>query len=439
MSSDTPKPPVPSWVGVPLIGIGLIALIVLKPDLGAKDRERKSAGDLALITAMSPLPEVPASPDNPFASDPKAAALGQAIFFDQGLSSTGTVSCATCHRPERAFTDGLKVAVGVGLDDRNTPSLIGAQFNRWWFWDGRRDSQWSQALGPLETSNEHNFTRVAVMRRIAAVHAERYQDTFGSLPDLTLFEQIDDSATPRGDESARAEWAKIPAKQQKQVTQVLVHVGFALEAYQRLLLPTKAPIDEYVAKRKAGDLTGGRLLSPNAVRGLNLFVGKAKCVLCHSGPLMTDDSFHNLALPSTLGFRACKGEACGPESGRAFGAREVLKSEFRCGGPNSQQKECRKLRHLNPDYEDFIGAFKTPSLREVSKTAPYMHSGEFNTLEEVLNFYNTMPGTVQLGHRELFLKPLHLKPAELADLKSFLETLSGGELPAQLTQALDPK
>jgi cytochrome c peroxidase len=98
----------------------------------------------------------------------------------------------------------------------------------------------------------------------------------------------------------------------------------------------------------------------------------------------------------------------------------VLKSEFRCGGPNSQQKECRKLRHLNPDYEDFIGAFKTPSLREVSKTAPYMHSGEFNTLEEVLNFYNTMPGTVQLGHRELFLKPLHLKPAELADLKSFL-------------------
>ena len=439
MSSDTPKPPVPSWVGVPLIGLGLVALIVLKPDLGAKDRERKSAGDLALISAMSPLPELPPSPDNPFASDAKAASLGQALFFDQGLSSNGKVSCATCHQPERLFTDGLPVAVGVGVDDRNTPSLIGAQFNRWWFWDGRTDSQWSQALGPLETSNEHDFTRMAVMRRIAEHHAQRYQEAFGSLPDLSLFEGVGDGATPRGDDDAQAQWQRMTAEQRAQVNQVFVRIGFALEAYQRLLLPAKAPIDEYVAYRKAGDLKGGRVLSPSAVRGLNLFVGKAKCILCHSGPLMTDHSFHNLALPSTLGFKECKGDACGPESGRAHGAREVLQAEFRCGGAHSQQKDCRKLRHLNPDYEDFIGAFKTPSLREVAKTAPYMHSGEFNTLEEVLIFYNTMPGTVQLGHRELFLKPLHLNSTELGDLKSFLETLTGAALPKALTQALAPK
>ena len=131
--------------------------------------------------------------------------------------------------------------------------------------------------------------------------------------------------------------------------------------------------------------------------------------------------------------------ACGPEVGRSHGAREVLRNEFRCGGAFSQQKECRQLRHLNPEFADFVGAFKTPSLRNVAKTAPYMHTGELDTLEEVLAFYNTMPGDVRLGHRELFLKPLHLSSTELADLKSFLVSLSGGELPKPLVQPLEPK
>ena len=454
MSSEQPKAPVPAWIGLPLIVGGVVALIVLKPDPGAEFRRRSEDTRQALIRAMSPIPEVPTSPGNAFADEPAAARLGQALFFDKGLSSNGEVSCATCHQPKKHFTDGLKTAMGVGRDDRNTPTVIGAQHNLWWFWDGRRDSQWAQALGPLESPIEHNLSRLAVYRRVKAAHAVRYAEAFGALPESEVLAGVPMNASPRSDEAGQRAWAQLPVGERRVVEQVFVHVGKALEAYQRQLKPGETPVDRYVAALNAGDRLGGGALSPSAVRGMSLFVGKAKCSMCHSGPLFTDHSFHNLGLPSQLATAPCATErrvqtgtgeqiewntsGCGPEVGRSHGARAVLTSEFRCGGAHSDQTECRQLKHLNPDFADFVGAFKTPSLRDVEKTAPYMHTGEFDTLEEVLSFYNTMPGTVRMGHRELFLRPLHLKPRELEDLKSFLVALSSEPADTPWHQPLEP-
>jgi cytochrome c peroxidase len=388
---------------------------------------------------MSPLPVAPASPGNRWADEPAAAQLGQALFFDAGLSADQSVRCATCHDPAKAFTDGLRVAIGIGATERNAPTLLGAQFNRWWFWDGRRDSQWAQALGPLEAPLEHGFTRTEVARRIASAHRRRYEKVFGALPDAEFFAALPGRAAPFVDTEAANAWAMMTEEQRSAVTQIATRAAKAIEAYERLLLPGEAAIDRYVAARRLGDRLGGGNLSPAAVRGLNLFIGKAKCVLCHSGPLFTDASFHQIGLPSSTALRRCAPEACGPEAGRTFGARAVLRSEFRCGSPASSAKSCPELRHLNPEFEDFIGSFKTPTLRNVGRTAPYMHTGEFADLSEVLTFYNTLPGSPAFGHRELFMRPLLLSTDELAELHVFLASLTGIEVEQHLRQPLAPQ
>ena len=411
MSSEQPKAPVPAWIGLPLIVGGVVALIVLKPDPGAEFRRRSEDTRQALIRAMSPIPEVPTSPGNAFADEPAAARLGQALFFDKGLSSNGEVSCATCHQPKKHFTDGLKTAMGVGRDDRCTPTVIGAQHTFGGSGMVGADSQWAQALGPLESPIEHNLSRLAVYRRVKAAHVVRYTEAFGALPESEVLAGAPMNASPRSDEVGQRAWAQLPAGERRVVEQVFVHVGKALEAYQRQLKPGETPVDRYVAALNAGDRLGGGALSPSAVRGMSLFVGKAKCSMCHSGPLLTDHSFHNLGLPSQLATAPCATErrvqtetgeqiewntsGCGLRSGARTGAA-VLTSEFRCGGAPAIRPSAGS-QASQPDFADFVGAF-TPSLRDVEKTAPYMHTGEFDTLEEVLSC-NTMPGTVRMGHR----------------------------------------
>ncbi|HFC11340.1 MAG TPA: hypothetical protein ENJ56_00750, partial [Anaerolineae bacterium] len=103
------------------------------------------------------LPDLPPDPTNHVADDPAAAQLGQRIFFDTAFSADNTIACATCHKPELNFTDGMPLPIGGG--PRKTPTIVGTAYNTWFFWDGRADSQWSQALGPLESSSEHKGNR----------------------------------------------------------------------------------------------------------------------------------------------------------------------------------------------------------------------------------------------------------------------------------------
>ena len=152
------------------IGLGLIAVLgglgwnyfSIPTSDQWSDEERRLIASLSL----DQLPPLPADPSNAKADDLNAIALGHALYFDTRLSATGAVSCATCHKPEHMFTDGLKLAVGAGVGDRHTPSLVGLSYSPWFYWDGRKDSQWAQALAPLEAKHEHATTRSDLARLI---------------------------------------------------------------------------------------------------------------------------------------------------------------------------------------------------------------------------------------------------------------------------------
>ena len=145
---------------------------------GWNDAQRQRIASLSL----SALPPLPADPSNAVADDPTAAALGKALFFDTRLSANGKVACATCHAPDKQFQDGTSVGHGIGTGSRRTMPIAGTAYSPWMFWDGRADSQWAQALGPLENPVEHGSSRQAVTQVVAEHYAAYYQAVFHALP-----------------------------------------------------------------------------------------------------------------------------------------------------------------------------------------------------------------------------------------------------------------
>ncbi len=376
--------------------------------------------ELRLIGSLSPVPAPLPSPGNRFADDSHAAALGHALFFDPRMSADGKVACTTCHVPARYFTDGRSLARGVGTTDRHAPSVVGSQWSPFQFWDGRKDSLWAQAMGPIESDVEHDFTRTGVAHHVYQRYRPAYEAVFGALPPMTDAGRFPKQARPHRFDDAHPEhkaWLAMAPSDRVAVNHIFANVGKAIEAYERKLLPRPAPFDAYVAALQAGDPKGGDHLGPEARRGLRAFIGRAQCVNCHNGPLFTDRGFHNIGLPPAKG-------ASGVDMGRTDGADEVKKDLFSCGGAFSDQKICDELRFLDPRFEDFLGAFKTPTLRNVAKTGPYMHSGQFASLAEIIDFYQQLPGKPQIGHRDLVLKQID-PTVPAAELIAFLESLTG--------------
>ncbi len=377
--------------------------------------ERWSDSETALIASLSlsALPLLGPDPGNAVADDERAARLGHRLFFDTRLSSNSAVSCATCHRPELAFSDGLPIAVGTGMGERNTPGLIGIAHSPWFYWDGRRDSQWAQALAPLETHFEQGAGRGAVARLLAgdAAYRAMYQELFGELP---AADQIPRHASPRGDEAARSNWRGLDPASQAAINTAFANAGKALAAYQRKLMPGRGRFDDY-ADRVAQDgavRQDGRL-SRDELAGLGLFIGGAQCVNCHNGPLLSNHDFHNTGILPVAGQM--------PSMGRFDGVLEARRDAFNCLGEFSDAApgQCLELRFARDDTE-LAGAHKTPGLRNVVRTAPYMHTGAFATLAEVLEHYNEAP-VAMLGHNEA--KPLGLSRRELRQLEAFLHSL----------------
>ncbi len=397
----------------------LVCLACAKPAPPRADRPWTPA-ERAILASLTPIPVPPPSSGNRVADDPVAVHLGQALFFDTGLSANGKVACATCHQPERWFTDGLPLARGIAQAGRNAPTLLGIQWLPYLFHDGRKDSLWSQATGPLEADVEHGYDRLALAHRIARHYRAPYETLFGPLPPLDDLTRFPPHARPVPFQSSHPHhvaWLAMTEADRIAVNTLLANFGKVLEAYERKLLPQEAPFDRYARKLLANDPTAVQEISPAAQRGLRAFIGRAQCVNCHNGPLFTDKAFHNLALPPIAGQTSL-------DVGRSLGAQSVKADEFRCGSIYSDTQHCQELRFLNPRFADFLGAFKTPTLRNVARTAPYMHTGQFATLNDVLTFYRTLPGQARVGHRELVLTLLDADVNQ-ADLLAFLETLTG--------------
>lgn len=278
--------------------------------------------------------------------------LGRRLFFDERLSRDGSISCATCHLPERAFSDGRPIAEGIDGTPgrRNAPTLLNAAYLPSLFRDGRSANLEEQALAPLINPVEMDNTYQAIARYLG-----------NTKPYLILFERAFGSAEVSAD-----------------------RVSKAIASYERTLVSGDSAFDRY---EMLGDATA---LSESAKRGLELFRGKARCHLCHEGRMFTDGLFHN--------------------TGVSWGEPPLDLGRFEVTG-----KEYDK------------GAFRTPGLRDVSRTAPYMHNGSLSTLDDVLDFYND--GGVENPYLDFAMKPLDMSADEKADLKAFLEALSGRNRP----------
>ncbi|MDX1499728.1 MAG: cytochrome c peroxidase [Woeseiaceae bacterium] len=365
------------------------AVLALGAAPGAAADWSAAERDLLASLRIGTLGTPPPSPGNAVADDRGAAALGHALFFDTRLSGNGGVACATCHQPARRFTDGLPKAAGMGLAGRNAPSVIGAAYSPWLYWDGRRDSLWSQALTPLEDVNEHGTTRADVVALVATdpEYREAYTAVFGSAPDTSGEAGVD---------------------------RAFANVGKALAAYERLLVPGPARFDRYVDAVLAGDDGKARdILTPDEIAGLELFIGEAQCTQCHNGPLFTNNEFHNTG---TISF---PGDV--PDQGRIAGIPEVEADPFNCRGEFSDAGPggCAELEFILSGPH-LLGAFRTPSLRNLGGTAPYMHKGQLATLADVLAHYNEAPPAM-IGHSDI--EPLGLNRRELRQLEAFLLTL----------------
>lgn len=353
-------------------------------------------------------------PTNRVADDPAAANLGHELFFDPRLSSNGKVSCASCHQPDRDFQDGTPLAHGVGTTNRRTMPIAGTAYAPFLFWDGRKDSQWAQALGPLESPVEHGGTRAQYAHVIAENYRTSYERVFGALPDVSRVPAV---AGPVNDPAAAATWKAMSETDRDAVTRVYVNIGKAMAAYERRIQHAPSRFDRYVDALAATGRAPADILSDDEVAGLRLFIGKANCTRCHNGPLLTNNEFHNTGVPAN--------PSVPRDRGRIEGAAGVLADEFNCRSrwSDANAAQCAELEFLKPDGPELQRAYKVPSLRGVAERAPYMHAGQFATLSDVLNHYNQAPAAPD-GHSEL--RPLKLNARELRQIEAFLRALSGG-------------
>ena len=390
-----------------VLGFGALAIALNSP-AAVPEWSLEEQGVITSLS-LSELGPLPPDPSNGVADDPRAVELGRAIFSDKRFSANEMVSCASCHLPERQFQDDLPLGRGVGTAGRRTMPIAGMAYSPFLFWDGRKDSLWSQALGPMESPVEHGGDRTQYAHLIAAAYREPYEALFGAFPEL---DHLPPRAGPVNDPEAAAAWREMREEDRMAVSLVFANVGKAIAAFERTIKPVPTRFDAFAATLSTG--TGDNILNDDEIAGLRLFIGKGECVNCHNGPL--------LATPTSTIRASAPRTGCPADAGRAAGALLVRDDPFNCLGPFSDAapEDCTELRFMVVGRPDDPGAFKTPSLRGAASRAPYMHAGQIETLDEVLRHYQSAP-EARIGHSEL--RPLDMSDTELHQIAAFLATL----------------
>ncbi len=353
-----------------------------------------TAEERAAILAHGPWPgdEPPPDPSNRVSGKGEAIALGRRLFFEARLSSDGQRSCATCHDPAKAFADARPRSVGAVTVDRNAIALANLRHNRWFGWDGASDNLWAQSIRPILDPKELGLTPEQVRARMAADAglAAAYERVFG---------------TPA--------WSDAPAL-------ALVNVGKALAAYQETFVTGRTPFDDFRDALARGDKAALGRYPLAAQRGLRIFVGTGRCSVCHFGPTFTNGEFDDVGVRHF----AEKGRV---DTGRFGGVAALRASPFTLLGRYNDDPQAAPglaTRHVEPLHRNW-GEFRVPSLRNVARTAPYMHNGSLATLADVVRHYSEVDEDRLHGipGRRL-VRPLRLTVQEQADGVAFLETLS---------------
>lgn len=386
----------------------LLMLTALLGMSGSHNTNRQwTAAELAKLQSLTlaNLPPV-TDPSNRFAQHPQALALGRDLFFDRRLSRNGKIACATCHQPDKAFSDGKPVAVALATGTRNTPALLGVAHQDWFFWDGRKDSLWSQALEPLENPAEHGLTRTELVHFLLAdAHYQpQYQALLGNIVTADTLQQPPTAASPQGDLAQLQAWKQMPQAQREQIDAVFAATGKFLAAYVSSLNLAPNKLDTLTQHPAA--------LTPSESAGAKLFIGKAQCILCHSGALLSNQTFQNIGTGIS-----------GKDSGRAAVLDTLRTDRFNCQGKHSDApaETCTELQFLTRSRHAVSGAFKVPGLRNVAQTAPYFHDGRFATLEQVIDYYTQAAQPNTKDGNDLPL--IQLDATEIQQLVAFLNVL----------------
>lgn len=365
----------------------------------------------------------PKDPSNAVADHPTAQRLGHQLFFDTRFSRSSDVSCATCHQPRFRFTDQRKRSEAIGTSARNAPSLVGVAHSPWLYWDGRKDSLWSQALSPLEDPAEHGGHRLQYAHLVASdpAYVALYEELYGPLADLLaeladlLAELNDPTRFPVVPKNAvwTETWSMMTQENRQIINRIFSNLGKAIAAYERLLQPSASRFDRYVQSLDGDSTANESDFTWSEQLGLRVFINNGNCIQCHNGPLLTNNFFHNIAnLPHS---------GTTPDLGRAKGIRTLLADPFNCLGSFSDASDhCDEVLFAQTGKAN-IGAMRTPSLRNLTDTQPYGHAGQHKTLKHVLRQYDEAPEAL-IGHNEA--KPLNLWPWEIFALEAFLETLA---------------
>ncbi len=413
--------------------------------------------------ALPVSPKLPADVSNRWADHPGAALFGQRLFFDPSLSGalldgdndgtpqalglrgeTGKVACAGCHVPSSEFSDTRslrqQISLAAGWGMRRAPSLLDVAQSPLLMWDGRRDTLYNQVFGVIESAVEMNSSRLFAAQQIFALHRPEYEAIFGAMPpldDRARFPALTAAKTGCSvlEQSLRvcqgelhglpgdgAEYDGMAPGDREAVTRVVVNVGKAMGAYQRLLSCGESRFDRWARGEQEDALTA------QEQRGAALFSGKAQCVRCHSGPYFSDEQFHNVGLQPTL-VATVFIDANDP--GASVGLADMLKDELNVKGPFSDGDDGRTPATVTPEM---LGAFRTPRLRCGSKRPSFMHTAQLYTLDDVVAFFNR--GGDAFGYPgKNELTPLGLTLEERADLVAFLKALDGPGPAADLLRA----
>ncbi len=339
-------------------------------------------GKLEVLSASGPeplaaLPEVPVPKDAPLTKD--RVALGKHLFFDARLSGDGSISCADCHEPKRGWGDGADLSRGYPgtVHWRNSQTIVNAAFMKAWFWTSSASTMEKQAHSAINGSLAGNLKPVLAEERMKQipVYVKLFAKVYGKAPsyDLALS---------------------------------------AISAYERTIIAKDSPFDKYMGGDK-------KALSTKQLRGKALFEGKASCIACHSGPLLSDQEHYNLGVPKNSAFEE------NPQ--RQIAMRERMRSSgFSEDVYLKLDRDPGRFRATKNKAD--LGKFRTPPLRYTKYTAPYMHNGVFFTFEEVVDFYNAGGRDDPFGTKTKKVKPLGLTNSEKSDLVAFLESLSGSEI-----------
>lgn len=421
--------------------------MVSTPDAGSTDDF--TAVDQALAKTFSPLPAVPPDTTNAWADNPAAAVLGQRLYFDASYSGAlavgsdgmngglgavgerGKVACVSCHGSASGDDNRTRpnhVSLGTDFGTRNALPIVNSAFNVWTNWGGRFDSQWSLPLAVAENARIMKSTRLEVAHLLFDKYRADYDAIFPVPLDAALSATAPDAARfpPAGKPKATAAdadgpWEQMAPADRAIVNRIFVNYGKALAAYTRKHVSRGAPFDRFVE----GDTSA---LSASAKRGFKVFTGKGACATCHKGPTFSDDAFHAIGVPQT------GDKVPATDLGRFTDVVPLLASPFNSNGDFSDDKTTGKLTGVAQSAAQ-LGAFRTRSLRNLTTSAPYMHSGQLKTLEDVVEFYDKGTGTVPDGGTLApGIAPLGLTTAEKADLVEFLKSLEGAPIDAALLQ-----